>query len=105
MKFDGARYMRRRNIVRMGDHPAGHRYEGYVRFGRAVPHDKPRPENAEETRYIWDGHGNKRVWAVEIPCKGYSLTNMMYGADGRAYLMWKGSFYSRIYNREVAGVR
>jgi hypothetical protein len=94
--------MLRHNLVRMADHPEGHRYEHYVRFGRTCPRNKPRPANAEETRYTWHDTGEP-VWAVEIPHKGYSLTHLMYGADGRAYFMYKGSFYSAIYNRELAG--
>lgn len=94
MIFDGIRFCTRRDIVTMGIHPAGHRHAHHIRFGRAIKEGSPIPPNAEKTSWTWNDESKTSVYAIEIPAAGYSLTNMMYGDDGRIYLMKDGRCYS-----------
>jgi hypothetical protein len=88
MIFKGLKFRYSSKIVFMDGVPGTRTAEGYVRFGRAIPQGKPVPRAAEQTKWTWsDG---SPLFAVEIPCQGYSLTNMMYGRDGRVYLMKDG---------------
>jgi hypothetical protein len=74
--------------------------ENYVYFGRTHKPITPFPQNKEwfKTTYKWNG-GNfegEAVYATPIENNGWSLTNMMYGADGRIYLMIDGAIYTSV---------
>jgi hypothetical protein len=93
MIFDGIRFCYNKNIVslpwrlyRESNNP------NYIRFGKVVPANKPVPCNAIKTD--WTRPDGSAVFAVEIPNDGWSLTNMMYGKNGRIYLMRDGKCYS-----------
>ena len=89
MYYKGMKFRRNRNIVSVNTD----RGDKYVRFGRIVKKGQKTPEHAIETEYTWEDDGSP-VWAVEIPCKFHSLTNMMYGKDGMIYLMYDNKFYA-----------
>jgi hypothetical protein len=87
--FDGIRFTLCRRVVTL---PAELFVDPqYVRFGRVV--EGPEVCGAVET--AWQhGAGGEPVWAVQIEPDGWSLTNMMYGKDGRIYLCVRGRVYS-----------
>lgn len=61
----------------------------YVRFGKVC---KESDKGAEETHYTYPN--GQSVFALPIEIKGYSLTNMANGTDGRVYLAKDGGCYT-----------
>lgn len=93
MIVDGIKFRYAKNIVTL---PAqdylGEKYGfNYLRFGRVVPEGK-NSLKAKQTMWRWPS--NEPVWAVPIESDGWSLTNMMYGKDGKIYLMRDGKCYT-----------
>lgn len=41
------------------------------------------------------------VYAIPVPSDGHSLTNLMYGKDGKSYLYHKGKVYVRSRKKKV----
>lgn len=61
----------------------------YLKFGKICS-----PDKAGAVRTNWTINGEV-LFAKRIEDGGYSLTNMMYGKDGRIYLMHDGKIYTR----------
>lgn len=61
----------------------------YVRFGKVC---KESAKGAEATHYTYPN--GQSVFALPIEIKGYSLTNMAYGKDGKVYLAKDGGCYT-----------
>ncbi len=99
MIFDGIRFHKNKNIVQMPIRDENNNLmpyavdgkENYVIFGRVVKRGSV-PSGAYKTRYTWNDIGIY-VYAKPIKISGHSLTNMAYGEDGKAYLMYKGNCY------------
>ncbi len=99
MKVDGCIYRLNRSIVWLrNEKPPYPHGEQYAVFGRVVPRGKKPPSGAIDTGRHWLNieplAPEEPVFAVRIPCDGYSLTNLMYGGDGRKYLIKDGRCYS-----------
>lgn len=101
MIFKGIRFRRSTRVVELPnfDFATGARYphsvegrEDYVVFGRLVDPEK-RTENCVRTLYK-NKTTDEWLYAEPIPVKAHSLTNMMYGEDGRAYLLKDGVCYT-----------
>ncbi len=78
--------------------------ENYVVFGRLVSKFFPTPANAVKTEYCWNKGTpeEKPAYAILVPGAGYSLTNMMYGADDFMYLALDGKVYRAAKPAKVA---
>ena len=71
----------------------------YVKFGRLVPRGKKIPKSAVKTFYSWGAEED--CYAVPIPLRAYSRTNLAYGKDGRTYLAFDGSCYTGVVDRYI----
>jgi hypothetical protein len=107
MIFKGLNFRKTKRVV---DLPREFwRNETDVAFGRVC---SKKEKDAIKTRYDWKegcspfiGESSytekpSPVYAKIIEPKGYSLTNMMYGKDGKTYLMLDGQFYVRTTKRK-----
>ena len=104
MIFKGIHFRKARRIVslpvinpetkeRMPYVKAGN--ENYTYFGRVLPdQSKADPCKHVLTSWFLDSNPDVKLWAEVIPDNGHSLTNMMYGQDGRVYLYYKGIIYT-----------
>lgn len=102
MQYKGGKYRRNRNIVRMPLFDEQNRRMPYVEVGKEqyavfgrVTKLGANKKGAFKTNCTWSG-GDKDgqpVYAVPIPLKGYSQTNLAYGLDGYMYLMMDGACY------------
>lgn len=70
--------------------------ENYVHFGRVVKMGSQPPAKSFKTSYRWEGCKDDEavVHATVIANDGWSRTNMMYGTDGRIYMMMDGRTYT-----------
>lgn len=103
MIFKGLKFRRAKNIVALRNTDENGKRMPYVRqnnencvhFGRCVKNGETpkRSDVVYDTNYKWMETG-KVVQATVIADEGWSLTHMMYGADGRIYLMLDGKFYT-----------
>jgi len=128
MKFKGLNFRKAKNVVVMPTHDkkgnlmpyvkAGK--ENYIHFGFApTPTSKRNPFTPSKQWYTvpdykWTigtdsivpkgrTHGGVfDVDATPIANKGWSLTNMMYGTDGRVYLLKDGVIYTANLPKENA---
>lgn len=105
MIFDGMRFVRTRKSVTLPTHDEHNNLMPYVQtgkehytyFGNAVSQGKPVPAKAIKTRWTWsDG---SPVYATPVKDQRHSLTNMVYGGDGRVYLYRGGEVYSTSHKR------
>lgn len=92
MIFKGIKFRRDKTIVYLGEHPPGTDHVYYAIFGKILNPDKPIPADAVRTDLFWK-LSNLPCYAKIIPYRGYSRTNMMYGSDGRTYLILDGKCY------------
>jgi hypothetical protein len=97
MIFDGLKFRLSQKIVTLplkDEQGNWHPYVNplrahYAVFGRVVPAGTP---GAIRTQW-WSRKDSTPVYAVPIPLKGHSLTNMAYGEDGKVYLIRDGQIY------------
>lgn len=109
MKFDGKRWTVCKTVVVLPREMWHGELKNYVTFGKickpgtkgcvATNHvfyvwpnkfwPEPKPDFDEGTNPSW------RVYAVPIASDKYSLTNMLYGPNGYAYLYLNGRVYVR----------
>ena len=94
MKFKGFNFRKVRTVVQL-PYDEGES-TSYIKFGRI---SKESDKGAILTRYKFADSGLP-VYAKPIPNNGYSLTNMMYGKDGRVYLMKDGQFFTAVLNNQ-----
>lgn len=103
MIFKGIAFRQSNRIVDLPNfnYLTGERYphsipgrEAYTMFGRILPLGKTSP-TAVKTEYK-NRETGEWYYAEPIACDGHSLTNMMYGTDGRVYLAKNGKFYSAV---------
>lgn len=106
MKFDGQNYRKTNDVVTLPFIHNEGELRNYQAFGRVC---KPSERDAIQTNFSWRGEPpalvneenypmvNDRypVFARKIPSDGYSLTNLMYGADRKMYLAYDGKVYVR----------
>jgi len=97
MIFDGLRWRRTKKVVTLPPNLWEKDSGGikYTTFGRvAKDHNDPK---AVVTNWYQEIAGGSRlvVKAIPIGVDGHSLTNLMYGKDGYAYLFLKGQVYIR----------
>ncbi len=113
MMHDGQRYVRSRAVVPLPKELWEGEHKNYATFGRIV---KQGTKGAVQTTYRYRGYLPSRlwtgekcqppdgedegkpfwyVWAKPIPSDGHSLTYLMYGKDGGAYLLHNGGVYVR----------
>ena len=116
MLFKGQRFTHSNKVLPLPHNMWNGEHHNYVAFGRLCHRDTT---GAIKTGYSWqDPHTLSDVPEVvddkeTYPCyvlevkadvpdgedpksgRGYSLTNLMYGADGYAYLMLDGKCYVR----------
>lgn len=100
MIFKGRKFRHSHVVVSLpwhtdAENPPSYAHPGkpssYVYFGRAVRGATGGARGLVKTHYKWkDGTD---VWAKPIPLTGHGLTNMAYGKDGRAYLMYGGQCF------------
>lgn len=108
MIFKGLKFRKSQRVV---DLPNEYQTNPHgVVFGRVCSRNA---KGAIKTRYDWKegcspfvGESSyteepSPVYAKIIEPKGYSLTNMMYGKDGKTYLMLDGYFYVRTTKRKT----
>ena len=88
MKFKGYNFRISRTVLMNGENE-----KGETLFGRVC---KPNDKKAVKTIYKYEGNGEP-VYIKPIPAAGHSLTNMMYGEDGRIYLAYKGQCFTARY--------
>lgn len=97
MIFKGQRFRKSRKIVML---PGKYGSEHGVAFGRVCA---PDAKDALDSGYHWKlynpytGVPKDKLFARRIKFYGYSLTNLMYGADGYMYLGLDGQCYVRKY--------
>jgi hypothetical protein len=105
MILNGIHFRKARNVVLLPNFDAktGEKFphaerENYCYFGRIIrDHSKVKPGVHVPTHYYMDNDPQRtKLHAEVIPNKGHSLTNMMYGADGRVYLAYKGLVYTSV---------
>lgn len=105
MIYKGANFRRTINAVMLPDEYAEGDMRNYVAFGRVCA---PETDGAIKTGYNWRNGGpfgqspGDPVYAVKVKSDGYSLTNLMYGADGYMYLGYDGQTFichRRIWSR------
>lgn len=122
MRFDGVRYTRTRNVLPLPREHWEGELKNYVTFGRIVKkgtkgavrhegyffhHDLPRklwPTKegpGEPDGKSPEGNPFFNAWVLPIKSAGHSLTNLMYGTDGRAYLFFKSSVYIRTLKKKA----
>lgn len=111
MVFKGNNYRKSKKAVRLPE--SYWDWKGtkgiWVAFGRICSKATP---GAIRTDYTWindyspygdppEGHcgGHCPVYAKRIEATGYSLTNLMYGADGYMYLAKDGDVFVRKYKK------
>jgi hypothetical protein len=88
--FKGFYYSPTRTVVPLPQEHWTGSIKNEMTFGKVCPADKP---GAIQTTWKYDGSGLP-VFAKPIPCKGHSLTNLMYG-ETHAYLLYDGKMYMR----------
>lgn len=108
MIFKGLKFRRAKNVVFLPNRDADGKLMPYVRpanehcvhFGKTVPHANDTRRKQPDAKAViyntdfrWEDSSDV-VQATLIPDEGWSLTNMMYGKDGRIYLMLDGRFYT-----------
>lgn len=113
MIYKGLKYRRSKQAVMLPKEYWLGEQKNYITFGRVC---KSTENNAVRTEYFFrdelpiqywvsinqpdpDMHDAATplwcVWAKPVQCKGHSLTNLMYGTDGIAYLVYDGIVYVR----------
>lgn len=101
MKFKGRNFVKNTNIVVLPTHDDNGflmpymKEENYIAFGKVTKIGMNK-KGAVKTTHKWLG-GKKDgevVYAIPVECKGYSLTNMMYGKDEKIYLAKNGACYT-----------
>lgn len=97
MIFDGMRWTRSRKVVSLPQDYWLGESKNYVTFGRVSFENAPGAVKTNWKDESWEPP--RDVWATPIPCDGHSLTNLMYGKDGKAYLMLDGLIYVRSFKR------
>ncbi len=109
MRFDGYTFRTARNIVLLPKSMWQKR--NFCEFGKVVPESEPHPETvpgAFLTDYHWREYegengvtiATRPVYAIPVPLRGFSLTNMAYGTDGRLYLCIDRICYTAVSRRE-----
>lgn len=100
MKFDGIVFRRAPKICRIPIENPDPKHKDYAVFGKLIPKGQDIPASAKLVPHIsWSDEAGlpasakTPVYANIIPCDGYSLTNMMYGKDGKIYLVLNGVCY------------
>ncbi len=96
MIFDGQKFRRSTKVVPLARNLWTGDAHNFVAFGRVC---KPDHREATKTNLTYppqEGQAvGEPVYAAPIVCDGHSLTNLMYGKDGYAYLMLDGKVYTR----------
>ncbi len=94
MIFDGLKWRRTKKVVTLPPH-LWEESGLYTTFGRVAK--DPNDPKAVVTNWYQEVAGGSRVLvkAIPIPVDGHSLTNLMYGKDGYAYLFLKSQVYIR----------
>lgn len=96
MIYKGHSYSRSSSIVDLPKSFRDEHYpkvkENFVRFGRITVKSGKILQKEVITDYSSNG---EPVFATPIALKGWSLTNLAYGKDGRVYLLYDGRCYTR----------
>lgn len=114
MMFDGQRWTRCVTVCSLPRTMWYGESNNYLAVGRIVPKGTPGAVECKHRRFRFmppdyalvggkppepDGNENGEfywfAWAIPIPQDGHSLTNLMYGKDGKSYLMIDGKIYVR----------
>lgn len=73
--------------------------EHYVTFGKVTK--VANKKGSVKTNHTWIGGKNdgEVVYAIPVEKDGYSMTNMLYGKDGKIYLAKDGTCYTTKSNK------
>ena len=108
MIFKGLHFRKSRTVVTLPnfDYATGEKFPyvkdpNYVYFGRVLKdQSKADPKLHPKTSYYKSNDPERKfLHADPIEDNGHSLTNMMYGADGRVYLAKDGCVFTAVLPR------
>lgn len=95
MRFKGISFRRAPSVVRIPFESRTDTHDqdsAYVRFGRVVREGTP---GAVVAFYGRNPAGERvPIYAKQVKPDGWSRTDMMYGADGKVYVMKDGACYT-----------